>query len=93
MRYDNFISFHKWLSNNLILNTIYHKLQLKIHWDIYSKNDACLEFYGITKDPETKERGRKFHNEKASKVEVSFSHDIEMSYLFNLIIYFSHSPI
>ena len=55
MRYDNFISFHKWLSNNLILNTIYHKLQLKIHWDIYSKNDACLEFYGITKDPDTNE--------------------------------------
>ena len=50
-----FISLHKWLSNNLILNSIYHKLQLKIHWDIYSKNESCLEFYGITKDPETKD--------------------------------------
>src|SRR5581483_10850706 len=49
------ISLHKWLSNNLILNTIYHKLQLKIHWDIYSKNKNCLEFYGITKDPETQD--------------------------------------
>ena len=34
---------------------IYYKLQLKIHWDVYSKIEGYLGFYGITKDPETKD--------------------------------------
>ncbi|GES80860.1 kinase-like domain-containing protein [Rhizophagus clarus] len=29
--------------------------EIKIHWDLYSKSNTFLEFYGITKDPETKE--------------------------------------
>ncbi|CAB5190431.1 unnamed protein product [Rhizophagus irregularis] len=29
--------------------------EIKMHWELYSRNNSFLEFYGISKDPETKE--------------------------------------